>query len=295
MLHLKKVITFRMLNKIDYIKSLIDEGKETIALSELITLRKSVKKDSFEYGEVMNLLGSLYYRYAEFTIAISFLKSSIRVFKQHNKKEKLLRAQLNLAFIYFRIEEYNKTLDIANQLLDNQNIKPQLKWGALLKKADVFHIQNKPKEVSSIHKQLLSEVPSDHPFYIQVLNNAAINLNISEQKEKAKEYFTKAIQMSANMKQSRLLLLVNINYAEFLTENNQVDTALDILHKCLEITKENNIRISIKNISLNLAQIYEHKNQIEEASKHLKLAEIIDLELENERIKFQKYLGIKPK
>ncbi len=276
--------------KIKQIESLIREGKHTVALSKSIALRNTLEKGSIEYGQVLNLLGSLYYYYAEFSISINFFKSALEVFKQHNANEKKIKVEVNMALIYAQIKEYDQALILINQILEYPSIENQVKWSTSLRKADIYHLLHQSEEARKFYDELLSEVPIEHPFYIQVLINSAINFSIIQKKDAAEKQFSKAIELSTKLKQPRLLMYSNMNYASFLAENNEEDKALKILHECLEVVKENNVKISIRNISINLANIYESKNQLQEANKHKQLAQSIDLELEKERVNFKKYL-----
>lgn len=288
---LAKLSHLTMSAKIKQIESLISEGKHTIALSKLVALRSTVEKGSLQYAQVLKLLGSLYYYYAEFTISMDFLKSALEVFQQHQAKEQVIKIEVNMALIYAQIKEYRKALTLINQILQYPNIENQVRWSVLLRKADIYHQQDKAEEGRKLYNLLLSEIPVTHSLHIQMLINSAINFSMNEQMEIASKQFSKAIELSTDLKQPRLLLYSNMNYASFLAKNNQEDEALEILHKCLEVVKENNVKISIRNISLNLANIYESKNQIEEANKHRNLATSIDLELKKERANFKNHLN----
>ncbi len=279
-----------MLTKIKHINSLIKEGKHTIALSELIPLRETIEKGSVEYGLVLQLFGSLYYYYAEFTISMEFSQSAIEVFKQHQQKDHIDKTQYTISLIYIKLQKYEEALKVLNRLLNDPSIKTEFRWHILLRKADIYRLLEQLNKAQALYDQLLTETASDASTYTRVLINSAINLFKSNQKEMAKEYFLKAIKLSKELKQARLILYSNMNYASYLAEMNESDKALDLLLQCLEITKENNNKISIKNISTNIAMIYEQKNQILKANKYRKLANAIQLELKKEKVKFENHL-----
>lgn len=275
--------------KIKHIKTLINEGKHTIAMSKLITLRNTVEKGSLQYAQVLKMLGSLYYYYGEFTISMDFYKSAVEELKKYDQKYKIHNTQFNISLIYIKLQRYDDALIILNQLLNDSSIKTKVRWNVILRKADICQLLGKLDEARSLYDQLLEETFSDTSTYIQVLINSAINFHTLKQTETAKEHFLKAIQLSNELRQARLLLYSNMNYATFLAENNQFDKALDLLLQCLETTQENNNKISIRTISTNISKIYELKDQIKEANNYKRLAHNIDLEMEKERIRFMKH------
>lgn len=266
---------------------LIGEGKHTIALTKLITLRNTIEKGSLEYGQTLNLLGSLYYCYGEFQISMEFYQSALELFDQLNLEDKKINVEYNIVLIYTQIQKYDNALELVEKILLYPKIKNRLKLKILLKKADIFHLLNKIEDARKLYDQLLA-IPTDDLFNTQVLINSAINFSIINA-TKAKKQYAKAIELSEKMKQARLSLYAKMNYAIFLTDNNQEDEALDLLYECLEVTKENNAKVNIRDISFALAKIYDSKNQTKEAQKHRKLAKAIDSALEEERMNFIKH------
>lgn len=222
---------------------------------------------------------------------MDFLKSALEVFKQYKEEKRIIKIEVNIALIYVQIKNYDQALLLIDRILNYPNIENNVKWSLLSRKADIFHLLNKSQEARKLYNNLLSEIPAENPLYIQLLINSAINFYSFKQIKTADDHFSKAIELSTQFKQSRLLLYSKMNYASFLAENDQENEALVLFHECLEVMKENNVKISIRNISVNLAHIYESKNQEKEAQKHRKTAFLIDKELEIEKIKFQKSIN----
>jgi serine phosphatase RsbU (regulator of sigma subunit) len=262
----------------------------------LINAEKALKlsnKLNFEKGQAKSLLylGNYYHYYkSEYTLAIDFLKKSLKISKKLNDKLAISKALNNIGIIYDVQGDYVQALEYYQKALEkNQEIGNQKGISHSLNNIGVIYNMQSDYEQALLfyHKSLDIDIKNknDRSASISLINIGRI-YTLQHKYDTAFSYFEQSLEIAKRIENDKVigqdLYYIGLNYQE----QKEYKQALEFFDKALMVNQKTNNQYIICSIYTNIGAIHLDKKEYEKAlsytKKSLELASKMEL-LERKR------------
>jgi len=241
-------------------------AQKALKLSEKLNYTQGI-------GNSYHLIGLGYDYQSKSAEAIGFYQKSLTIKEKIKDKEGIAKTLNNLGILYIYISEFEKALDCFQSVLTvfedlnkEENIAGtynnfSICYTYLGDTAQASAYLLKALEVNQRIGNL-SEVASNY-------NNIGFNTGLTNS-AKALNYFKKALKINQEINNKRGESTTLYNIASFFLQLENIDSSIVYYNKGLQIATETNDIENLQFIYLDLSNIYEYKNQYQEAFLYFK-------------------------
>ncbi len=232
----------------DYKDSAIEMINGIIKESRVKNFR-SIEANSYQK------LASVYWQSGDYTLALDNFKKAANLFMDLGNGRLMGNSLIGIAAIYGIKGEYPVALEYFHQAIDALDTTRDLKlYSACLTNIGIIHKKQKNQELAfQYQKRALyidSELQDTNGLISVYINLASIFLDLTDEREKAKQYLTKAIELCALSDNSKNIGIAMTNMGELYLDQGNLDSAAYFFQYALANIKKNKPKsasISYKN------------------------------------------------
>lgn len=200
------------------------EFEKTLEIYLLIQEFNYNAQDTLELIKIMTNQSTVLETLGQYNKAVGYCYDALALSDKMGYLDGAADCYNNLAIIFFRQKEYNKSLEHFNKVLENRKIT------------------NRPNELAAIY------------------NNLGLVYFAKENLDKAMSHFLLAVDILKANHLEQQLASGYINLGGLLTEMGKFDEALTYYNKALEVMEQTNNQIGIANAKMSIGEFYLKKN-----------------------------------
>lgn len=256
----------------------IEHISKAIPMLELYNL-------NYYFCSAFIMLGNVFFELAYYETAFDYYNKALYIAAKHQFSDRLSIAYNNIGEIYKMLLDYDKAMYYYEKGLDQDKLKA-CKGIAHINLAEINYFKanyDKALEILPIALELLKKYNYEIHFCEVYKTYALIHWKLKNT-EKARYYFSEALDAA----DKRLVYFNKINiliyYHEFLVEQNQIEFAIKALSDAYALALANDIHEKSLQICCNFTKIYEKIGDNTLALKYYKLYISHDQEQTKERM-----------
>ncbi len=200
----------------------------------------NIIKDIIEEAQIKNYrsieanaikkLASVYWEYGDYPLALDNFKKAANLFTEMGNGRLMSQSLIGIAVIYGVKGEYPMALDYFHQAIDGLDTTKDLNaFSACLTNIGIIHKKQKNLNLALQYQKRALRIDSllqDTIGLIKVYTNlASIHLDLTDQKQTAKHYLTKAIELCLLTDNQRSLGVAMTNMGELYLDQGNMDSA----------------------------------------------------------------------
>jgi len=243
--------------------------KNFLAAAEISSKRNDSSAIALAYFN----MASIHYRWGDFSKALENYKLVYEITGRTKDEHRRAKVICNIGFMYASmglLEEADSAYRQASKFAEKGKYKDILIYAYFLKGG----LYNKMGRYSEAIEQYSSGLPLfleqlDHGGYTQALAGLGEAYGKLGDKQKAIDYFTKAVKAARIYKDDFSLTIVLLSFSNYMVEQKNYDYAKRLLNEALSVSIKRNIRTSIVGSLYLLADIAEKEGNKEKALQYL--------------------------
>jgi len=315
---------FSQTQKIDSLKTVIEEGSDTTKLNAYTTLsslyqdidlekaqtylhkidslKEKINKPKHD-AQVFHHYGGYYYKTGEYDKALESYRKALRIYKKNKNRNRIASTANNIGLVFEKKGEYEKALEYLLKALSIQekiNAKEDLARNYLNIGLINMRIGNYKKALEYYEKsQKLRIQLDDKEGLALVYNNMAILYYHMGEYANVRSYFEKAYRIYKEEGNKRKQAMTLSNLGEIYALIGKHEKALSAYYECAEIEKKLQDKNGLIGTYGMIARVLRKRNQNDRAlsylKKGLKLAEEINSQSQLKEIYRELYATFKAK
>jgi len=240
--------------------------------------------ESDEYRRLLFLKGQYFYALGEFQQALQAYLKAARHAEGAKHSADYLRAMNNVATVYARMENYNESNQIYRQLIpiaDRENAV-QRRLIIFLNMGNNFLSLGELDSAANYYQRVLPLTHSGS-FY-----RAAVEVNLARLKLQQGNYSAarslawRSAAYADSVQNMELYLESLANIVNSYKEEKRFNTALPLAHQMETLARQHRLRLQLKDIYINLAEIYQARRQFRLAIHYFRRYDALKDSLYNE-------------
>nr|WP_255607092.1 tetratricopeptide repeat protein [Pedobacter polysacchareus] len=210
------------------------------------------------------------------TLALSYAEESLRLAHQINADSLINKANLNLATVYFRLENYPKSLQLYFKVIHDlqKNPDPDLLFTAYINAGNINILQSDYKNGIAKYTKALEYLAANTKKNLErkagLLNNIGGTYKEIKEYDKAMAYLNDALKLSRQINNQGIIANVLNNQGLVYEKTGKNELALQHFLEGMEIRKKSNDTIGLIGSNFRLGQYYYHQKNYAAAESYLK-------------------------
>ena len=227
--------------------------------------------------------GTLYRNFGDFSQALEHYLAALDHAKVLGDSDELDRANGNLALIYLRLQEYEKAIEIFQQILSTRHTRPGSNrlFSSYLNLATAYYYTKKPSQSIAMASKAL-EFATTKQSTLQAHGNLGAAYLIDGNFDKAKYYLEKSYKLSTELGNPITQCVCGVDLADYFIEIGESETPTDLLLQALTLARDADFKQGIKDCHQRLCVIYRKQKNWEQALLHHEALYQVDKEMFNE-------------
>lgn len=268
---------------LDYLNDLAFQNQDSaLTVIDQILSTDTLVADSLFYYQIMEVVNECYFQKGDFDKCISNYKQSIFFWEKDTTiagKKQLATSFYNLALISFNLGQYQEALDLYDQVIQIAsdvslyNIQVYAYWG----KQKIYSDNDEyGKSIEELEKSIkLCEIHKDTVMLISSLLTYADTYTNCGFFDEAEEQYNSVLEYQDKV-DNFTLYTINNNIGRMYYLQNRNDLAISWFLKAYQLARSVNVYADIIT-SMNLAEVYLNKNELDSAKYFLDVASTNDV------------------